>query len=60
MYEFKREAEESRSSRTETKIVGRNGGERERGKKMTQGHTETRHREEAEYVGKVQYVPVID
>ena len=59
MCELKREAEESGSSRTETKIIGRNGREGERGKKMTQGHTATRHREEAEHVGKVQYVLVI-
>lgn len=41
-------------------IAGRNGRKRERGKKTTQGHTETRHREVAEHVGTVQYVVVVD
>lgn len=36
------------------------GGGRKREKKMTEGHTETRRKEVAEYVGTVQYVVVID
>lgn len=44
-----------------TEFLGRNSRKkRRRGKKTTQGHTETRHREVAEHVGTVQYVAVID
>lgn len=43
-----------------TEIEGRNGRKGERGKKTTQGHTETRHRKVAEHVGTVQYVVVVD